>query len=125
MLDFGGEPVKSLSSQSVLEPEPFAQMPVKLFLGDVFQQLVADPVGLHHPLVEGILNLIGMRDVKQVGVHCLESGEELCQSRVGDAFPNVSEDLGIGVGPAVMQAVGTKGIAAGAQKSIHHTDDTN
>ena len=123
LLDLGGQAVERFSSQSVFEPEPFAQMPIELFLGDILQQFIADPVGLNDPLVKGIPDLVRVRNVEQVRVHRLKSGEELYQSGVGHAFPNVSKDFGIGVGPAVMQAVGTEGVAAGAQKSVHHIDD--
>ena len=125
LLNLFGQPVEVPAAKPVFQPQTLPQVTVELLLGDVFQQLVADPVGLYYPLIKWIFDFVGMGDVKQVGVHRLERSQQAAQVGVSRFFLDVGEDLPISIRSAIVQAIGAEGIAAAANHSIHHLDIDN
>jgi hypothetical protein len=87
-------------------PEPLEEGAAEGRHLDPLQQAVADPVGLHHLGIQGVVAAVGPRDQLQVGPGAVESAGELGQAAVGHSGRGLLELGAAVIRPAVAERVG-------------------
>jgi hypothetical protein len=87
--------------------------------GHALQQLVAHPVGLDHAVVEGIGDVGGAGDQRQVRPRPQKTAGELRQAGVGHARLGVLAQLDVVGWPAEAAAIGRVGVAREQLQACH------
>jgi hypothetical protein len=91
------------------------------------EEIVSEPVCLHHTRVERISDAVLAGDMKKIRVERLEPLQKRLEPRVGDAFLYMRRDLSRSVRPTVMQSVRPESVPAALyhpliRESIHSID---
>lgn len=116
---FVGDGFKRLCPNFFLYSLILQKVAVELFFLHVFQKSVADPIGLHDPVVKWIPDVVGLGYKPKVRIKGFEFLKNKSESGVSGAFFNVVVNLPRFVGTAVMQAIRTERITAAARQAVN------
>lgn len=115
---------ESLLAEPFFETEPLRKMPMELALINMLEKLVSDPVCLDNALVEGIGDTIGVRDVREIGVHRLEFRENLFETIINRPVVEIPLHLAALIRPAIMEAVRPESVSRTTEYPVHMGNGT-
>ena len=111
--------LKGFSSDFFLYFLIFQKMAIEFLFFHVFQKFVADPIGLHHPIVKVIPDVIGLGYEAKIRIKSFEFFKNQSKSGVSGAFLNVIVNFPRFIGAAVMQTIRTKRITAASRQAVN------